>query len=190
MESVRSIRISPSPTPPQLWFSLLLLFISMLLSLSCLQQSVLRSNSTCLSPPPPLRLPLLLPVFHSIPPWLLPGSSTLCYYSHAWLVSGLIWKQGISLLLMGHRDLITTCHHYQLSCLAFSIIVRLLVYHRGCEEDGRCLGAISVNAANGFLTPWRIKTNLKSISVLPAFRQHMMSSKSSKKLWQCHRKRF
>lgn len=32
-------------------------------------------------------------------------------HSHAWLVFGLIWKQDISLLLMGHRGLITTCHH-------------------------------------------------------------------------------
>lgn len=67
----------------------------------------------------------------SLNPSLLSHSSILCYYSHAWLVSGLIWKQGISLLLMGHRDLITTCHHYQLSCLAFSIIFPFCMYHWG-----------------------------------------------------------
>lgn len=97
----------------------------------CLLQSVHDSNSTCLSSPI-FFLCLFLSLFHS----LISCSSIHCYYSHAWLVSGLIWKQGISLLLMGHRDLITTCHYYQLSCLAFSIIFPFCMYQhiqRGYE---------------------------------------------------------
>lgn len=82
----------------------------------------------CLLPFFSLLISLSLSV--SLCPSLLSCSSILCYYSHAWLVSGLIWKQGISLLLMGHRDLITTCHHYQLSCSALSIIFPFCMYQR------------------------------------------------------------
>lgn len=94
----------------------------------CLVQSVHGSISTRLASPtffiaqPSLSLSPC-PSLPTCPP-------ILCYYSHAWLVSGLIWKQGISLLLMGHRDLITTCHYYQLSCLAFSIISSFCMYQR------------------------------------------------------------
>lgn len=90
----------------------------------CLLQSIHDSLSTFLSFPIFFIANLALffyPSLHSC-------ASILCYYSHAWLVSGLIWKQGISLLLMGHRGLITTCHHYRLSRLAFSVIFPCCMY--------------------------------------------------------------
>ncbi len=128
VESVRSIHNSS----PQLCFTLS----------RCLSLSSCRSlDSSCLSFTICPQLYFYLSLFSHffsllislslfLYPSLLSCSSILCYYSHAWLVSGLIWKQGISLLLMGHRDLITTCHHYQLSCLAFSIIFPLCMYQR------------------------------------------------------------
>lgn len=117
--SVRSIHVS---SPPTLIHSLPLFMSTSCRSLhsSCL--SFYDLSMTLILPVCPLLFfPLLFVTLSFLPPLLSHFHPLLlfpCLISR-WinLEAG---YQGLS--LMGHRDLITTCHHYQLSCLASSSV--------------------------------------------------------------------
>lgn len=155
VDSVRSIHNSS----PQLSFTLS----------CCLSLSSCRSlDSSCLSFTIYSWLTFYLSIFSHFfianlalffYPSLHSCASILCYYSHAWLVSGLIWKQGISLLLMGHRGLITTCHHYRLSRLAFSVLFPCCMYQWNflrLSYKTTVLGILDQLAIEGY-NHWRIE---------------------------------